>query len=477
VSAILFGPIASRPVRGLLLALSLLLLACTGVEREEAATRTRTPARSATTAPAPTEPPTPDDATVPSLTPAQYPAQVVAEVVRTVQGRFFEEIDAGRLFAEAWEGAATALTKAGVTDVPAVPAYPRSYAQAVPVHLQQFARLEELAKQRLSLVDLTTAAVREVINRRRDCHTSYVPADVLRSAGGRTTRGESLTLGVGFSTGTPPRIASILPGTPAQAAGLRHGQIVVTINGRPTETLTGVEAQALLDTHEGVANMLTVRDTGGTYDVTISAARVRLPVEEHQVLPGNIGLIRFYNFPSTNQLAEQLRKALEQFEAAGVRGWIIDLRDNSGGAVTTAVAVASLFTERGRLYKVITRGALDTFIQVDGSALPFQRPLVFLVGPGSNSAAEIVPGALQGLGRATLVGERTGGCIGYGRVAALPDGSLLSITEAEVLIGPEERRLNGIGVNPDIAIARTPEDELAGRDPQLEAAIRVIEGR
>jgi C-terminal processing protease CtpA/Prc len=113
-------------------------------------------------------------------------------------------------------------------------------------------------------------------------------------------------------------------------------------------------------------------------------------------------------------------------------------------------------------------------IDADGSALPFQRPLVILVGPGSLSGAESLAGPLQVLGRAALVGERTAGLCGYGSRVDLARGWAMAVAARETVFGPQERRFNRIGVPPDVAVSPTPEDEAAGRDPQLEAALELL---
>jgi C-terminal processing protease CtpA/Prc len=116
-------------------------------------------------------------------------------------------------------------------------------------------------------------------------------------------------------------------------------------------------------------------------------------------------------------------------------------------------------------------------IDADGSALPFQRPLAVLVGPGSLSGAESFAGPLQALGRATLVGERTGGLCGYGSRVDLAPGWAMSVAAQETVFGPQERRFNRVGVPPDVAVAPSPADEAAGRDPQLEAALELLRPR
>jgi C-terminal processing protease CtpA/Prc len=113
-------------------------------------------------------------------------------------------------------------------------------------------------------------------------------------------------------------------------------------------------------------------------------------------------------------------------------------------------------------------------IDADGTALPFQRPLAVLIGPGSISGAESFAGPMRALGRATLVGERTAGLCGFARARDLAPGWRITLATHETVFGPEEWRLNRIGVPPDVAVTPSPDDEAAGRDPQLAAALDLL---
>ncbi len=138
-------------------------------------------------------------------------------------------------------------------------------------------------------------------------------------------------------------------------------------------------------------------------------------------------------------------------------------------------AMASLFVDGGRLYANVNRDSDPVFVSgTRGLTLPFQRPLAFLVGPGSASASEILSGSLQARGRAVLVGDVTAGCIGSFVPRGLLDGSAFNPTVNEILIGPDGLRLHRVGVTPNVFAPVTAEDAAAGRDPGLPAAVAVI---
>jgi|GEM_PF-228641 len=402
------------------------------------------------------------------------PAALVRGAVQILLAGFFQPLEAYTLLREAWDGAAAALRRAGVTGVPAAPLFPPDQEAAIALHVERFPLLQQLAQGRLTDTRLAQAALPALADARDDCHTGYLSAEAWRATRGTLTGEPSVAFGVGFALDPPLRVVAVTPGGPAQAAGLRRGQVIVQINERVLDGLSVTQARALLDRREGVPNRFVVRNPSGRVEeVTVAPARFSLPVLESAILPSNVGLISFYSFPTSDQLLRRIRETLTDFEARGVTGWIIDLRNNGGGLDPTAIA--SLFVERGKLYGIIPREGQPIYRQATGETLPFQRPLVFLVGPGSASAAEILPGALQARERALLVGETTAGCVGSTRFIGLLDGSVLQITATEGVIGPNDIRLNGLGVPPDITVAPpTIEDEEAGRDPQLEAALRAL---
>jgi C-terminal processing protease CtpA/Prc len=114
-------------------------------------------------------------------------------------------------------------------------------------------------------------------------------------------------------------------------------------------------------------------------------------------------------------------------------------------------------------------------VDFDGTALPFQRPMVVLIGPGSISGAESFAGPMRAHRRATLVGERTAGVCGVVRSVNLAPGWTICVATHHTDFGPEECQLNRIGVTPDVLVSPTLEDEATGRDAQLETAIEILQ--
>lgn len=404
------------------------------------------------------------------------PAVLVRGAVRLLAARFIRPLEVDELLTEAWQGAAEALTRAGVPDVPAPPAYPEDEESAIALHMHEFRILENLAVGRLTPRQLAYAAINELVERRDDCHTAHIPPERWRQLKAQDAGQPVVLIGVTFAPDSPVRIIATSPNGPARAAGLRPGQVVIAINGVNVESMTVTEARALINSTEGVPNVFTVRNPSGiVQEITAAPGRFTVPTMESEIVD-DIGILRFYSFqPGTEQL-QRMRAALEDFEAQGVRGWLIDLRNNNDGFELTSIQMTSLFVEGGRLFGRSQRGRPVSWAEATGNVLPFQRPLVFLVGPASYSAAEIFPGALQARGRAVLVGERTGGCIGATRSGnGLLDGSALNVTEREIVIGPDGHEYRRVGVPPNFEVeSPSPEDVEAGRDPQLAEAIQIL---
>jgi C-terminal processing protease CtpA/Prc len=180
-------------------------------------------------------------------------------------------------------------------------------------------------------------------------------------------------------------------------------------------------------------------------------------------------------------LFTEVRAALATFEQSGLLGWIMDLRWNGGGV---SIEVSRLLLDNGRIFSRLRRNearcsdgstiSMREDIDANGTALPFQRPLVILIGAGTVSGAESFTGPLQARGRATLVGERTAGLCGEAHNVTLAPDWELWITAFETVFDPTFGRVNRIGVTPDVVVTPTSEDEAAGRDPQRETALAIL---
>ncbi|HHY15324.1 MAG TPA: S41 family peptidase, partial [Firmicutes bacterium] len=283
--------------------------------------------------------------------------------------------------------------------------------------------------------------------------------------------------GIGLSVGIlEDRVTVVSPikGTPGERAGLRRGDKIIAIDGKDTTYMTLDEAVSLMRGRENTELDLTILRDDETFEVHIVRELINVEsVPEHGLIDEDlrIGYVEITNF--SERTHEELINALANLERLGQRALIIDLRNNPGGTLNAALQVANEFVSQAPLLYLEDK---------DGNRTPFDsvpmkkqpaRPIVVLINGGSASASEIVAGALQDNGLAVLVGTTT---FGKGLVQSLyplRDGSALTVTEQGYLTSGG-KDINGVGIEPDIVVEVTLEEEEAiylgeaEYDPQLE---------
>ncbi len=273
-------------------------------------------------------------------------------------------------------------------------------------------------------------------------------------------------------------ILSPMPDTPALRAGIQEGDILIAVDGKPITSTTSFEdIKALVRGPVGTPVTLGIQrgDPPLELEFTIVRAEIALPSVDWRLVEGmpEIGYIALSRF--SERTRDELVRAIEDLRAQGATGLILDLRDNGGGLRHAGIQVASQFLSDGVvMYQKQREDEPEETFAVMSGGVATDLPLVVLVNKGTASAAEIVAGALQDHGRAKLVGEQTFGKGSVQHIYDLSDGSSLHVTAAEWLT-PRRHQLTGQGLTPDVIVARTQEDVNAGRDPQLEAAARLLQ--
>jgi len=282
--------------------------------------------------------------------------------------------------------------------------------------------------------------------------------------------------GIGAEVGMRNDIITIiapLAGMPAEKAGLRAGDRIYAIDGESTLGMNVDEAVKKIRGDKGSEVILTVIRDGEDRPLEISIIRGVIVVKsvKSEMLDNDLLLITISNF--NDDTLSLFRDTLQTALLNNPKGIILDLRNNPGGYLDTAVAVASAWVPEGPVVvEQFGEGRREEYFALGGAPLQSIKTVILING-GSASASEIVAGALRDYKKATLVGEKT---FGKGSVQGLRDlsnGSSLKVTVAQWLT-PGGDYINDKGIEPDIAVELTMEDVNAERDPQLDKAIDLI---
>ncbi len=273
-------------------------------------------------------------------------------------------------------------------------------------------------------------------------------------------------------------IAEPFPGRPAAEAGVKRNDVVLEVDGESLRGLSLYESVALIRGPAGSAVVLTILREGESAPLKISVVRAKIEIKvvQSKMLDGNVGYVSLSEFSSG--ASDKLNTAIQDLRQQGATGLVLDLRNNPGGFLSEAIAVSSLFLERGTPVVREHRKSEpnDQIYSAQGTQSATDIPLVVLVNRGSASASEIVAGAMKDNHRATIIGEQS---FGKGTVQlphTLSDGSELRVTIAEWLT-PDGNSIDKTGIVPDVVVELTQEDFLAGRDPQLDRASEFLQGK
>lgn len=322
---------------------------------------------------------------------------------------------------------------------------------------------------------LMQGAIRGMLEALGDEQTYYMEPELYQSESS-SLQGQYEGIGAHVDTeGDYLTIVSPIEGSPAEQAGLLPGDRIIAIDG---EDMTGVapeEARQKVLGPAGTEVTLTVAREGESEPLkfVITRAEITIRSAEGKMLENQIGYVDINTFGE--RTTPELRDALDELLEQNPRGLIIDLRNNPGGYLTTAVEVTSEFVEDGvALYEVYGDGRRDTH-RVLGNGRATDIPLVVLINEGSASASEILAGALQDYDRAKLVGVKS-----YGKgsvqnwVPLSNNQGAARVTIARWLTPNEQAIDNHVGLTPDIVVEMTQEDFEADRDPQLDAAMETL---
>ena len=334
--------------------------------------------------------------------------------------------------------------------------------------------LHEYYVRPLDDAKLVEGAIRGMYEATGDKHTSYMDPDEYRQAN-ISLEGEYEGIGAWVDTsGDYLTIVTPMKGSPAEKAGLKPGDKVIAVDG---EDVSGVNPELVVRKVLGPAGSkvtLTIkRDDQDPFDVTITRAKITIPSVEGKMLDDGIAYVQLHTFG--DKTTEELRAILKDLLAQHPKGLILDLRNNGGGYLSTAVDVGSEFLPKDRviLYEEYKDGSRKAY-KSEGGGLATDIPMVILVNEGTASASEIVSGAMQDYGRALLVGVTTYGKGSVQNWIPLDNNQGAVRITVALWLTPEGRQISGKGLTPDVVVEMSKEDYDAGKDPQLDKAVELI---
>ncbi|MGF7228929.1 MAG: S41 family peptidase [Candidatus Saccharibacteria bacterium] len=270
-------------------------------------------------------------------------------------------------------------------------------------------------------------------------------------------------------------VVAPIDGFPAAKAGLRAQDIITSIDGQSTVGMTPDTAVSKIRGKKGTTVALKVlRNKTDTLSFTITREDIKVPSVNYKILDGNIGYMQITQF--SDDTAGLATKAAQEFKDKGVKGVVLDMRDNPGGLLTAAVSVSSLWLPQNETILQEKRGGqvIQTY-QADGSRIIDQIPTVVLINGGSASAAEITAGALHDNGQATLMGVKSFGKGSVQQITPLTGGAEIKVTVAR-WYRPNGQNIDKKGITPDTVVPMTDADYTNNRDPQLDAATAKLLG-
>ncbi|WP_370850007.1 S41 family peptidase [Megasphaera sp.] len=312
-------------------------------------------------------------------------------------------------------------------------------------------------------------ALKGMVSTLGDKHSLYLGGDLYKDFSAQMS-GSYAGIGVYIaSTDDGILIAGVMEGSPAEEAGLQRGDILVSINGTPTQ---GMQLEDVSKSIRGPVDTsvdLVIRRDGAEQSVTVARRQIHIPTVAGKMVDGadGVGYIRVAVF--SDGTADDFTKKFNELREQGMTKLILDLRDNPGGIVEQAVGVASNFVPPNSTIVSYTEqdGKEDNYT-AQGTDDPI--PIVVLVNENSASASEIVAGAVQDMKLGPIVGVKTYGKGTVQGVFPVDQQSAVKVTVAKYRT-TNGREIDGVGIEPDVVVPLSPSDQT---DTQFEKALEII---
>ena len=303
--------------------------------------------------------------------------------------------------------------------------------------------------------DLVHGAVRGML-KTLDPHSAYMTPEMYKEMRVET-KGEFEGLGIQIGI-RDQHVIVIAPieGTPAHAVGIQTGDVILKVDETPTKDLTLMEAVQRMRGPKGTSVTLTVEREGvpETLNFTVIRDTIKIQSVRSRLLDDRIGYVRISQFQESTP--QDLDRELVKLQDEDAQGLILDLRNNPGGLLSSAVGVSEQFLQPDTLVvSVKGRDGRKDEYRASPPRDPQESPMIVLVNQGSASASEIVAAAMQDWGKAVIVGKTTFGKGSVQTILPLSDGSGLRLTTAKYYT-PSGESIHSVGVKPDIVVEQKP---------------------
>lgn len=313
-------------------------------------------------------------------------------------------------------------------------------------------------KDKLDAGAMSRAAIDGMVETLDDPYTSYLDAEGYQMS---VTHLEGEFDGIGaYVTITDEQLTVIAPiaGSPAEEAGIRAGDLILEINGVPAKEMSLAEAVLKIRGPRGTSVKLLIlhEDETEPQEIEIVRSTVEVPSVRFEMRE-DIAYINITQF--SERTDEELIPVLQSAIANEASGIILDLRSNPGGLLDVVIDIASHFISEGTVVKILSNQEELSTLPVEPGEITVDLPIVVLVDKFSASGSEVLAGALQDYGRATIAGEKTYGKGSVNILRRLADGSGLYITTARWMT-PNGRLIEGEGIEPDYELDLDDEDAI-----------------
>ena len=352
-----------------------------------------------------------------------------------------------------WRRFAALLLAVSLTAGPSAAAFAESSAQSDEVRelLEQY----HLSKPADSTLD--EAAIKGMVESLNDPYTEYFTQEEWTAYSGSL---DQKFIGIGVKLVEEKGavyIQDVIGGSPAEQAGIRAGDKIVSVDGRSVAGKTFAETQSEILGEEGSSVSIGITRSSGSHEFTMVRKPVQLPTAAGVWMGDGIGYLDLEGFSS--DAYDKFAAELDKLERQGMKGLVIDLRDNGGGYTDQAQKIAALFIENGVLAHMIDREGNDKAMVVEGTSKSY--PIRVLVNGNSASASELFAAALQDYGIAKLIGTRTYGKGVVQQIIPVSSGGVLKVTVEEYYT-PKGYKVDRKGLAPDTVVTGAAEQLIAG---------------